>query len=67
MKVSARNDLRGTVVDIATGTVMAQVKVDIGGQMVTAITTIDSVADLDLKVGDEVHAIVKASEVILAV
>jgi len=65
MKLSARNDLKGKVVDITKGTVVAKVRVDIGGQFITSLVSVDSISDLDLKVGDEVHAIIKSTEVLL--
>ncbi len=66
MKLSARNALKGKVVDIAKGQVMAKVKMDIGGQSITALISVDAVDDLGLKVGDEATAIIKSTEVILA-
>ncbi len=66
MKLSARNALKGKVLDIAKGQVMAKVKMDIGGQSITALISVDAVDDLGLKVGDEATAIIKSTEVILA-
>ena len=66
MKLSARNALKGKVVDIAKGQVMAKVKIDVGGQSVTSLVSVDAVEDLGLNVGDEVNAIVKATEVMLS-
>jgi len=66
MKISARNGLKGTVTDIAKGQIVAKVKLDVGGQVVCSIVSVEAVDDLDLKVGDEVSAIVKATEVMLA-
>jgi len=65
MKLSARNALKGKIVDIAKGQVVAKVKVDIGGQFITSLVSIDAVDDLALKVGDSVEAIIKSSEVII--
>ena len=65
MKLSARNDLKGKVVDIQRDHVMAKVKIDLGGQFVTSLISSESVDDLGLAVGDEVHAIIKSTEVIL--
>ncbi len=65
MKLSARNALKGKVVDIAKGQVVAKVKIDIGGQTITSLVSVDAVDDLALKVGDEVQAIIKSSEVII--
>ncbi|NTW72729.1 MAG: TOBE domain-containing protein [Eubacteriaceae bacterium] len=68
MKLSARNQIKGTIVEIKEGVVTAKVVVDIGGgNKITSSITMDSVKDLDLKVGKEVYAIVKASSVMLGV
>jgi molybdopterin-binding protein len=66
MKLSARNQLRGTVVSVVRGDVSAQVKVDVGGGVVmTASITIEAVDDLGLAPGDAVTAVVKSSDVII--
>jgi len=66
MKLSARNQLKGRVVDVKNGAVMASVKLDIGGgNTITAYIGKESVEDLGLKVGDSAVAIVKATEVII--
>ncbi|MDO8964567.1 MAG: TOBE domain-containing protein [Coriobacteriia bacterium] len=66
MKLSARNMLKGKVAEIEVGTVNVVVKVDLGGgQMLSSMITLDACKDMDLKVGDEVYAIVKSSNVIL--
>lgn len=66
MKLSARNMLKGTVAEIEMGSVNVVVKVDLGGgQMLSSMITMDACKDLGLKVGDEVYAIVKSSNVIL--
>jgi molybdopterin-binding protein len=67
MKLSARNQIPGTVQNITLGEVMSEVTVDIGGgnQLVSAITK-TSAKTLDLVVGSEVIVVVKATEVMLA-
>lgn len=66
MKLSARNVLKGTVTEVEDGTVNAVVKVDIGGgQMISSMITLDALKDMELKVGDEVYAIIKSSNVLL--
>ncbi|HEY2113388.1 MAG TPA: TOBE domain-containing protein [Dongiaceae bacterium] len=67
MKISARNALKGKITAIKKGAVMAQVTVDIGGgaKVVSAIF-VDSVEDLALKVGDEVLAVVKSTDMMIA-
>ena len=67
MKISARNVIKGKVVEIKKGAVAAQVKVDIGGgNMLTSMITVDAVEELGLDRGQEVSAIIKATEVMLA-
>ncbi|TFD96346.1 molybdenum-pterin-binding protein [Dysgonomonas capnocytophagoides] len=66
MKLSARNDLKGTITDIKRGSVMAKVTIDLGnGQTIASVVTVDSVDELELKVGDEAHAIIKSTEVLI--
>jgi molybdopterin-binding protein len=65
MEISARNQLRGSVTNIARGSVMGEIEVDIGGQKVTASITLSSIDRLDLKVGSQVYAIVKATDVLI--
>jgi len=66
MEISARNKMKGTIDEITLGSVMAKVKINIGnGNVISSVITIESVADLKLKVGDEVYAIVKSTEVMI--
>ncbi len=66
MKLSTRNQIKGKVIDIVTGQVMARVKVDIGsGNIISSTITVDAVKDLALKVGDDVVALIKASSVMI--
>lgn len=65
MKLSARNQLAGTVTAVKEGAVEAQVVVDIGGQPISAVITMDAVRDLGIAVGDAVVAIIKADSVII--
>jgi molybdopterin-binding protein len=66
MKLSARNMLKGKVVEIKQGAVMASVKLDIGGgNKITALISADSVKALKLAKGDKAAAIIKATEVII--
>jgi molybdopterin-binding protein len=68
MKISARNALSGKVVDIKEGVVTAVITVDIGGgNSVVSSITMDSVKNLGLQVGADVTAVIKASNVMLAV
>ncbi|HEY3089877.1 MAG TPA: TOBE domain-containing protein [Jatrophihabitantaceae bacterium] len=68
MRLSARNQLTGTISAIEVGAVMTVVKVDLdGGQQITASITKDAAEDLGLAVGDRVTAIVKSTEVMLGI
>jgi molybdopterin-binding protein len=68
MKISARNTLKGTVVDVVTGATTAHVRIDIGGGVVvTASITNAAVEDLGLAPGAAAYAVVKASDVMIAV
>jgi molybdopterin-binding protein len=67
MKISARNRLKGKVVEVVKGQTTAHVRIDVNGQVVTAAITNEAVDDLDLKVGQEAYAVVKASDVMVAV
>jgi molybdopterin-binding protein len=67
MKLSARNQIKGQVLEILKGATTANVRLDIGGGVViTASITNDAVDDLELKVGDVATAVIKASNVIVA-
>lgn len=68
MKLSARNLLKGSVVDVRRDAVAAQIQIDIGGgNTVTSTITADSANRLGLEVGKPVTVVVKASDVIIAV
>jgi molybdopterin-binding protein len=68
MKLSARNMLKGKVVDIDRGQVTAIVRLDIGGgNVITSSVTLKSADELGLKPGADVYAIIKSSEIVLAV
>ena len=68
MKISARNKLHGTIVDVTKGATTAHVRIDLGGgAVVTASITNEAVDELGLKVGGTATAIIKASSVMIAV
>jgi molybdopterin-binding protein len=67
MKLSARNQLKGTIVDVVKGATTSHVKIDIGGTIVTASITNEAVADLNLAKGRPAYAVIKASDVMVAV
>ncbi len=68
MKLSARNALKGKVVKIIHGTVNAEVILELpGGSQVVAMITNESAKSLELKEGSEAYAVIKASNVMIAV
>jgi molybdate transport system regulatory protein len=67
LKISARNRLKGKVVSVEKEGLMAKVKVEISiPASVTSIITKDSAEELGLKVGDQVEAVIKSTEVMIA-
>ena len=67
MRLSARNQIPGRVTAITRGEAIANVELDANGTRLVASVTLEAVQDLGLTVGSEVTAVIKASEVILAV
>ena len=67
MKLSARNAIPGTIVEIHKGATTAHVRIDVGGTIMTAAITNESVEELKLKVGEKAFAVIKASDVMVAV
>jgi molybdopterin-binding protein len=66
MKLSARNQLKGRIVEVHKGQTTAHVRIDIGGgTIVTSSITNEAVDDLALAVGDSVVAVIKASDVMV--
>jgi molybdopterin-binding protein len=66
MKISARNKLHGTILDVTKGATTAHVRIDVGGgSVVTASITNEAVDELKLKKGEKAYAIIKASDVIV--
>jgi molybdopterin-binding protein len=65
MELSTRNQLKGTVKSVKSGTIMAEVVVDVGGQEIVAAITRGSVEHLSLSEGDAVTVLIKATEVML--
>jgi molybdopterin-binding protein len=66
MKLSARNQLKGTILEVHKGQTTAHVRIEIGGgAVVTASITNEAVDELGLAVGDEVVAVIKASDVMV--
>jgi molybdopterin-binding protein len=66
VKLSARNQLNGTVTGIRKGEAIANVVVDVAGQRLVASITVEAVDELGLAEGSQVTAIIKASDVMIA-
>ena len=67
MKLSARNQLQGRIVEVRKGATTAHVRIDIGnGVIVMSSITNEAVDELGLAVGDQAIAIIKASDVMVA-
>ncbi len=64
--LSGRNQLRGTIEEVRTDGLMAQVRLRIGDQVLTAVITRDAIDSLRLKRGDEALAVIKSTEVMIA-
>lgn len=68
MKVSARNQLKGTIVDVVKGATTSHVRIDVGGGVVmTASITNEAVDDLKLAKGQPAIAVVKSTDVLVAI
>jgi molybdopterin-binding protein len=67
MKLSARNRLKGKIVEVKKGATTAHVKIDVGGTVVTAAITNESVEELKLAVGQTAYAVIKASDVMVGI
>jgi molybdopterin-binding protein len=68
MRISARNQIKGTVIEVKKGATTSHVRVDIGGgQIVTASITNEAVDDLGIKAKGQVTVVIKASDVMIAV
>lgn len=68
MKLSARNIIPGTIVQVTKGATTTHVRLDIGGgQVITSSITNEAAEELGLRQGGNAYAVVKASDVIIAV
>jgi molybdate transport system regulatory protein len=65
MKLSARNQLPGTVQEVHLGEIMARVVVKVGEHVIESVITRQSAEDLGLKQGDSVRVVVKSTEVMI--
>ena len=68
MKISARNTLKGKIVEIVKGATTSHVRIDIGGgAVVTASITNEAVAELKLEAGKQAYAVIKATDVMVGI
>ena len=68
MKLSARNQLKGTIIDIQKGAVNGIVKIDIGGgNVISSTISMNAIAELGLEVGNEAYAVIKATSVMVGI
>ncbi len=68
MKLSARNQLKGTILEIENGAVNAIIKLDIGGgNIISATVSMDAVKSLNLAVGKEAYAVIKSTLVMVGI
>jgi len=67
MKISARNRLKGKIVEVKKGQTTAHVRIDVNGAVVTASITNEGVDELGLKPGQVAYAGLKASDVMVAI
>ena len=68
MRISARNQIKGTILEVTKGATTSHIRVDIGGgQIVTSSITNESVDELGLKAGGKVTVVIKASDVMIGV
>ena len=68
MRISARNQIKGTILEVTKGATTSHIRVDIGGgQVVTSSITNEAVDDLGLKAGGKVTVVIKASDVMIGV
>lgn len=65
MRISARNRLKGKIVEVKKGQTTAHVRIDVNGMVVTAAITNEAVDELGLKVGQDAYAVIKASDVMV--
>ena len=68
MRISARNQIKGTILDVTKGATTSHIRLDIGGgQVVTSSITNEAVDELGLKAGGNATVVIKASDVMIAV
>jgi len=66
MSISARNHLQGKITDLKLGDVMAHITIEVGQNIIESVITRQSAEEMNLKKGDTVTAVVKATEVMVS-
>jgi len=67
LKISARNRMKGTVKSVEKGDIIAKVKIEVKAPtLITALISREAVEDLNIKIGDNVEAVIKATEIMIA-
>ncbi|BBF93117.1 TOBE domain-containing protein [Blastochloris tepida] len=67
MKISARNVLKGKVIEVTKGATTSHVRLDVGGNIITAAITNEAVDELGIAVGKDAFAVIKSSDVMIGV
>jgi len=67
VKLSARNQIKGTIKSVTKGQTTAHVQLEVNGTVITASITNEAVDALNLKVGQSAYAVIKASDVMVAI
>ena len=67
MKISARNILKGTIIDITKGATTSHVRLDVNGAIVTSSITNEAAEELKLAKGHSAYAVIKASDVMVGI
>ncbi len=67
MKISARNQLHGTIVEVHKGATTSHVEIEVGGAKLMASITNEAVDELKLKKGQKAYAVIKASDVMVGI
>ena len=68
MRLSARNQIKGKIIDIQEGAVNGIVKIDIGGgNVISATISMNAIKELELHVGKEAYAVIKATSVMVGI
>jgi molybdopterin-binding protein len=67
MKISARNRLKGKIIEVKKGATTAHVRIEVNGTVVTASITNAAVDELGLTLGQDAYAVIKASDVMVGV